>query len=116
MDVEDPVGEARHEAGVEDRHVAGEHDELDAPRDQPVAHGGVARGARAELRAQEGPRRHPCRMGALERPRRGLIAGHRDDLDLAAVDAVEQRLEIRALARGEDADFHAATRPGRSLG
>ena len=30
MDVEDPVGEARHEARVEDRHVAGEHDELDA--------------------------------------------------------------------------------------
>ena len=127
MDVEDPVGEARHEAGVEDRHVAGEHHELDPLLGQPVAHGGVARGARPELRAQEDPRRHARGPGALERARRGLIAGHGDDLDLAAVDAVEQRLEVRALARGEDADSHghrhappsAATSsawPSRSLG
>ena len=30
VDVEDAVGEARHEGGVEDCHVAGEDDELDA--------------------------------------------------------------------------------------
>ena len=58
----------------------------------------------------------PARVGTLERARRGLVAGHGDDLDLAAVDAVQQRLEVRALARREDADPHAATRPSRSLG
>src|SRR5215212_4415777 len=62
MDVEYPVGEARHETPVEERHVAREHLELDA------------------------------------------------------VDAVEQRLEVRALAGGEDADPHHAAAPSRSLG
>ena len=116
VDVDDPVGEARHEARVEDRHVAGEHDELDPLLDQPVAHGGIARGPRAELRAQEDPRPHARGVGTLERARRALVAGNGDDLDLATVNAVQQRLEVRALARREDADPHAATRPSRSLG
>ena len=75
----------------------------------------VARRARAVLRAQEHPRRDARRRRAVERPRRGLVGGDRDDLDLLAVDVVEQRLEVRARARGEDADPHAAS-PTRSFG
>ena len=115
MHVDDPVGEARHEAGVEDRHVAGQHDELDALGQQPVGDGAVALRARAVLRAQEHPRRDARRRRAVEGTRRGLIAGDRDDLDLPAVELVEQRLEVGALARGEDAHPHAAS-PTRSFG
>ena len=105
VDVEDPVGEARHEARVEDRHVAGEHDELDAPA-RPASRPWRRRARRAPPNSERRKTRDgtPAACGALERARRGLVAGHGDDLDLAAVDAVEQRLEVRALARGEDAD------------
>ena len=115
MDVEDPVGEARHEARVEDRHVAGEDDELDALGLEPIGDCGIALGPRAVLRAQEYARRNAGRRRPGQRRRRRLIAGYRDHLDLVAVDAVEQRLEVRALARGQDPDLQAAS-PRRNFG
>ena len=55
----------------------------------------------------------PAAARALERPRRRLVGADRDDLDaVAPVDAVEDRLEVRALAGREDPDPHAASSTG----
>ena len=43
VDVDDPLREAREERGLEQLHVAGEHDELDAGSVKPVGHRRVAR-------------------------------------------------------------------------
>ena len=115
VDVEDPVGEARHEAGVEDRHVAGEHDELDALLDAASRRWRRrARRARRTPSAGRPATGTPAAWARSSARAERLIAGDGDDLDLAAVDAVEQRLEVRALARGEDADPHAAARRRRA--
>src|SRR5262249_46520325 len=50
---------------------------------------------------------------ALERLRLRRAGGDRDDLGLAAVDAVEQRLEVRAAARDEDGDRESRAHAGR---
>jgi hypothetical protein len=59
-------GKRATKAGVEDRHVAGEDHELDPPLDEPVADGGVARGARPELGAQKTRDGTPACPGAVE--------------------------------------------------
>ena len=101
---------ARDEACVQQRHVAGEYDELDAER--------LRASRRSRRRAPRGrdtrrARRRcvatPAAAAAFERGRARLVRPHRHDLGLAAVDVVEQRLQVRARARGEHADAgHAA--------
>ena len=121
VDVDDPVGEAGHEAGVEERHVAGEHDQLDAALDEPVGHRGVARRAIPELRAREdraSPRPPPRARSSARAP--GWSEATATISTSRPWTRVEQRLEVRALARGEDADPHrlrlAARPPTRSFG
>ena len=114
MDVDDAVGEAaRGTPRVEQLHVAGEHDQLDAALLEPVGHRRVARGAVGE----SSPREHARRDA--RRARRARSAGAPGCSEptatistVAAVDGVEQRLQVGARARDEDADAHAATLRG----
>src|SRR4051794_33169481 len=81
----------------------------------------ASRAARSAYASREHPRRHVARPRELERSRAGLVGGDGDDLRLPAVDRVEQRLEVRARAGGEDADAKwlahtAAVSPIRSVG
>ena len=116
MDVQHAVAEAPQEGGVEQRHVPGQDHELDAVLLQPVRDRGVALRAGAEGVAREDAR-GDARVGrAPQRPRRGLVRGHRDDVGLVAVDRLEQRLEVRALARGEHPHPQAASRARASFG
>ena len=113
MDVDHALREARQEARIQQLHVAREHDELDPGRLQPVGHRQVAGAPVLELRARERPGGHAGAARPLERPRLRLVGAHGDDLDaFAPVDRVEDGLEIRALAGGEDADLHAASSTG----
>ena len=57
-------------AGVEQRHVAGEHDELHAARLEPVGDRGVAGGAVGVVGALEHAGLEPGPLRALERARR----------------------------------------------
>ena len=51
----------------------------------------------------------PAACGAFERAGARLVGRDRDELDpVAAVDGVEQRLQVGAFAGGEDRDVHAA--------
>src|SRR6185295_11480401 len=108
VDVDDPPGEPLEEDVLEDRHVAGQDDEADLALLEPVGDRSVALGPGGVVRAREHPGRHAVRRGAFELPRLGLVRSDGDDLDLAAVNGVKQRLEVRALARGEHPDPHAA--------
>jgi hypothetical protein len=113
VDVDDALREAAQERGVDELHVAGEDDELDAGAGQPVGHRRVARAAVRVLGDREDAGGDTRGGGALERAGAGLVGADGDDLDaLAAVDAVEDRLEVGALAGGEDADLHAASSTG----
>ena len=53
MDVDDPVREAGDEGGGEQLHVAGEDDQVDLARLEPVGHGTVARHAVVEVGPEE---------------------------------------------------------------
>ena len=81
-------GKRREEGGVEDRHVAGQHHELDAALLQPVGDRGVARGAvrvgGAREDARVGTPAPRARAPAPARP--GWSEADGDDLGLAAVD------------------------------
>jgi hypothetical protein len=106
--VDDAPDKALEEHVVEDRHVAGEDDEPDLALLEPVRDRGVALAPPRELAALEDRRLHARRPRALECPRRRLVGRDPDDVHRTTVHAVEQRLEVRALARGEHADPHAA--------
>ena len=109
VDVDDPPRERCEEAPARQRHVAGEHDELDAALAQPRRHGGVARRAASEVRAGEDARsRRRRRRRASSARGSGLSDATADDLHLAPVHGVEQRLEVRPRPAGEDADLHVA--------
>src|SRR4051812_2033720 len=118
MDVDDAPGEALEEHVLEDRHVAGEDHKLNLALAQPVGDRRVPRRPARELTALEDRRGHAGRPRAPARARGRLVGGARHDLGLAAVHPVEQRLEVRSLARGQDADPHAAraSRTTRSFG
>ena len=111
VDVDDPLGEARDEVGAEQLHVAGEHDELDSPLDEPVGDRAVTR--RPSAVPIVGDREHPRRDARRRGSRQGigvrLVGGNRDDRDpVPPVDLVEQRLEVRARPGREDADVHVS--------
>ncbi len=105
MDVHDPLREAREERRPQQVHVAGADDELDAAAVEPVRHRGVARVA-VRVLARAGTSRS-------RRPRRSARASARapSTFDATATTGrlgVEQRLQVRPLARDEHAD-HART-------
>ena len=111
--VDHPAREAREEGGVDELHVAREHDELDPRAVEPRRHREVARPAVGVLRGRERAHRHAGRRGAVQRAGTRLVRAHGHDLDaVAAVHVVEDRLQVRALARREDADVHAASSTG----
>ena len=82
VDVDDALGEAAEEAGAQELHVAGEHDELDALLGEPAGHRAVARRAvgersaarrttrRLDARAPARPLAAPARPACRSRPRR----------------------------------------------
>ena len=110
MDVDHALREAGEERRVEQLHVAGEHDELDAarPRASRRSRRRAPRAVGAGAKARASGRR-PARARSSARGV-GLVGADRDDLDaVAAVDAVEDGLEVGARAGGEDADPHAAS-------
>ena len=113
VDVDDALREAREERRVEELHVAGEHDELDAALRQPVGDRRVAGRAAVEVGDREHARRHAGVRRPLERPGAGLVRADGDDIDVAtAVELVEDGLQVRAVARRQHADLHAASSTG----
>ena len=112
MHVDHALREAGEEARVEQLHVAGEHDQLDAGAREPVGDREIPRAAVAALDGER-PRVDAGRARPLERAGLRLVRADGDDLDaLAPVDAVEDRLQVRAVPGGEDADPHAASSTG----
>src|SRR4051794_26783521 len=113
--VDDPPGEAADERRAEQLQEAGEHERVDTALLEPVAERLVARrpvGIRARL---EHARLDPDRLRPLEPARRRSVRPDRHHLyAVAAVRLVEDRLEVRALARDEYgyAQAHAATGAG----
>src|SRR5579875_3586183 len=121
VQVDHPPAEALQNRRREQLHVARQHHQLHAALGQPVGQRRVARRPLPELGRRKHPRRHPRPPGPLQRRRPGPVGGHgHDPHAVAAVDGVQQRLEVRPGARGQDADPHARTsgsgrrRPGAS--
>jgi hypothetical protein len=106
VDVDDPLRKAAQERGIEELHIPGQHHELGPALLQPVGHGAVP--LRAPARAHlERPRRNARATCPLQRARRRLVGRHRDDLHaVMAVHLIEQRLQVRALARGKNRNVH----------
>ena len=96
MHVDHRAREAREEGLPEQLHVAGEHDQARAARGKPLRQRLVALVAAGVVGAREHGRRHVARAGTLERRGVGDVRGDRHDLRLAAVDGVEQRLQVGA--------------------
>ena len=110
MHVDHAIREAGEEAGLEQRHVAGEHDQLDVAAGEEVGDRGVARRAVGVRGERELGGRHARARRALERGRPRLVGGDRHDLDaVAAVKSVEDGLEVRAGAGREHADPHTTS-------
>src|SRR3989440_8957390 len=108
VDVDDPPGEALYERGAEQLHEAREDHEVDAPLRKPVAEGGIAL-----LPAPVAPSLENARLDAgircsRESARIRVVRPDGDDLDpLTGLHRVDQRLEVRSLARDEDAHAEA---------
>jgi len=108
MDVDHPPGEQGQELAAQQLHVAREHDQVSALLEQPRPHRVVARAAIRVPGQRERRGRDARRPSSLQR--RGVlpVGGHCDDFDaVPSVDRVEQRLDVRTRARGEDGDVHA---------
>jgi hypothetical protein len=113
VDVDHALREAGEERGGDELHVAGEHDQLDAGRRQPVGHREVARGPVGVFGRREDARGHAGRAGPLERAGLRFVGPDGDDLDaFAPVHTIEDRLQVRPFPRGEDADLHAHSEAG----
>ena len=104
MRVHDPV-EALEERGPQQVHVPGADDQRHAVSDEPVGHGRVSLLAALVVVELERRARDSGRLGPLERPRTGSVRGDRRH----GQPRVDQRLQVRALARDEHADH--VTRP-----
>ena len=78
VDVHDPVREELEERRREQVHVAGEHGDLRSLLAQPEPKGAVPLLAASVLLEREHPRRHPGRLGPLERPHPWLVRGDSD--------------------------------------
>ena len=105
--VHDPARKPLEEPRREEMHVTGAHDELDPLRIEPVRERRVTRVSVLELVEREHGARHSGRRRTLERSRPGHVG--RDRHDRQAL--VEQRLQVRPLARDQDADHVRTMRP-----
>ena len=104
MNVHDPAAKPCDQPGAEDLHEPGEHDELARrdPRASRQARRRAPRGRRSPPRGRRAVST-PASRGARQRLRVRLVRRHADDLDpVAAVDLVEQRLQVRAGPGCED--------------
>ena len=116
MDVDDRALEAPQERAREDRHVAGEHDELDVALGHPVGDRRVARRRGPRSRRARRPRsrsRRPARARARPRPA-GRPATPTTTTSLPCT-RVQQRLQVRPGARGEHADAEGISLGGHRL-
>ena len=105
VDVHDPGAKACNEAGAEDLHEPGEHDELHAVRVEPVGQRLVPRLAIVVVRQREHAGLDTRIARAGERLCIRLVRRHADDLDpVAPVNLVEQRLQVRSGPGCEDGD------------
>ena len=114
MDVDDAPRERGQERGRDELHVAGQHDQLGAALREPGRHREVARLAgRRSRRPGTSPwaRRRPRARASACAP--GLSEPTATTSAPRAVDAVEDRLEVRAGAGREDADVHATSSFGK---
>src|SRR5947209_11731969 len=112
MDVDDAAREAANELRSEHLHETRQNEQVDLVLLEPVGHRVVALAAVAEVARAEDACLDVGDASALEAARVRPVGRHAHDLDaVAAVDLVEDRLQVRALARDEDADTeaHAAT-------
>src|SRR4051812_9669808 len=105
--VHDPVREAPDEHRGEQLHEPREHDQLRAAGLDPVAQGRVALRPIPVLLLREHRCLDACGLSTLEPARVRAIRPHADDLDVTAVEPVDQRLEVAPLARDEDDDREA---------
>jgi hypothetical protein len=99
---------------AEQLHEAGEHHQVHVELVQPVSHRLIARGAVGVVRDGEDPSLDPRGTSALEPARLAPARRHAHDLDALTVHGVEQRLEVRPLARDEDGDPERHVRRGRA--
>ena len=113
MHVDHPVGEPGQEGAGEQPHVARQDDELDAAVEQPRGHRLVVGRPVGKGIVREDLDLDTRRARALERRRRGLVAGHRHELDsVVAVDGVEDGLQVGAGAGGQDGEPQPTPHPG----
>ena len=115
MHVHDPPGEAADEARREQLHEPGEHDELHLALLEPAGERLVALGSVGLVGQREHRRLDPRPLGPLE-PASVRAARHdADDLDpVPAVHVVDERLEVRPLARDQDCPNGAQLTPRRA--
>jgi hypothetical protein len=112
VDVHDPSAEAAYEAGRQELHEAREHHELHVARLQPGRERLVTASAIRLVREREHRRLDARRLRALEAARLRAAGGDSRDLDVRALEIIDQRLEVRPLAGDQHCDpkAHAAMR------
>jgi hypothetical protein len=97
MNVHDSAAKPCDQAGAEDLHESGEDDQLDAVRVEPVGQRVVSRRAVLVVLHGEDARLYTGVARAGQSLRVRLVRRYAHDLDpVAAVDLVEQRLQVRA--------------------
>jgi hypothetical protein len=114
--VDDPAAEAGDEGGREKLHVAGQNHQVGPPLLDPVRHCPVAGFAVVVVLTREDRGLDPGVAGPPQSHRIRPVGGHPRDLySLAAVELIDDRLQVGAGARGEHAELevgHAATLTG----
>jgi len=112
VDVDDTARETADEAGCQELHETGEHDQVNRPRLEPAGQRLVAPGAVRLVGEREDAGLDPRRLRPPETASGGPAGGHRRYLDLRVAEIVDQRLQVRPVTRDEDCDpkAHAATR------
>src|SRR4051794_11970275 len=113
VDVDHPLRKRGEEARREQRHVAGEHDELHALGAQPAGDRRVAGRAAGVLGQREDGGGDAGGAATLQRGGIPLVRAHGAPPGLAAVDALEDGLEVRPGAGGEDAAPHPPSSFGK---
>ena len=110
-----PSGKRCQERLAEQLHVAREDDHARPALGDPGGERLIARRPVREPAALEHGRRHAARLRPLQRPRARRAGRHGDDLRLAAVDGVQQRLQVRALSGDQHGDGEELAHAGRTI-
>ena len=106
MDVQDRVGELGHERGAEQTHEPGQADEVDPALLQLVGHLPIEGGAGRAVLVIHHDRLDPGRPRAIEAGGVGTVGDHHRNRrpDPAVGDGIDDRLQVAAAARDEDAE------------